>query len=89
MAREHAHPLRTRTGEWISSQELHEVLAEEGYSGTERENFLNSVLTELAAESADHGNPGVKAAALLSEVRKILEQEQAKHGRRPIAEDLP
>lgn len=80
---------RTRNGEWISPQELQEVLAEEGYSGTGRENFLNSILTELAAESADHDEPEGRAAALLAEVRRILEHEQDKYGRRPIVEDLP
>ncbi|WP_428515805.1 hypothetical protein [Roseovarius sp.] len=52
-------------------------------------NFLNSVLTDLAAESAEHGAPDGKAAALLAEVRRILEDEQDKYGRRPMAEDLP
>ncbi|OWU72702.1 hypothetical protein [Phaeobacter sp. 22II1-1F12B] len=89
MTQGNSRELRTRDGNWISPQELQEVLAEEGYSGTGRENFLNSVLTQLAAESADRGEPERRAAALLAEVRKILEHEQDKHGRRPIAEELP
>ncbi|MGK7755342.1 hypothetical protein [Roseovarius sp. C03] len=89
MSQETTRRLRTRSGGWIGPQELHEVLAEEAYSGADRESFLNSVLTELAAESAGHGAPGDSGAALLAEVRAILEQEQDKHGRRPIAEDLP
>lgn len=89
MTQGNSRKLRTPDGEWISPQELQEVLAEEGYSGTGRENFLNSILTELAAESADHDEPDGRAAALLAEVRRILENEQDKYGRRPIAEDLP
>ncbi|MEQ8256817.1 MULTISPECIES: hypothetical protein [Roseovarius] len=89
MTQENSRQLRTRNGDWISPQELQEVLAEEGYSWSERMNFLNSVLTDLAAESAEHGAPDGKAAALLAEVRRILEEEQGKYGRRPIAEDLP
>lgn len=89
MTQENSRQLRTRNGEWISPQELQEVLAEEGYSWSERVNFLNSVLTDLAAESAEHGAPDGKAAALLAEVRRILEDEQDKYGRRPMAEDLP
>ncbi len=81
--------LRTRTGDWISPQELQEVLAEEGYSGTDRKNFLYSILTQVAAESADHTGAGGSGEALLAEVRAILEKEQDKHGQRPIAEDLP
>ncbi|MBY5988654.1 hypothetical protein [Roseovarius atlanticus] len=89
MTQENSRQLRTRNGDWISPQELQEVLAEEGYSWSERMNFLNSVLTDLAAESAEHGAPDNKAAALLAEVRRILEDEQDKYGRRPMAEDLP
>ena len=89
MTQGNSRKLRTPDGEWISPQELQEVLAEEGYSGTGRETFLNSILTELAAESADHDEPDDRTAALLAEVRRILENEQDKYGRRPIAEDLP
>ncbi|NKX29531.1 hypothetical protein [Tritonibacter mobilis] len=89
MTQDNSRPLKTRTGEWISPQELQEVLAEGGYSGTDRKNFLNSILTELAAENAGHGEFGAKAESLLAEVRNILEQEQEKHGQRPIVEDLP
>ncbi|QFT96007.1 hypothetical protein FIU85_01695 [Roseovarius sp. THAF8] len=89
MTQENSRQLRTRNGDWISPQELQEVLAEEGYSCSERVNFLNSVLTDLAAESAEPGAPDRKAAALLAEVRRILEDEQDKYGRRPMAEDLP
>lgn len=81
--------LRTGTGDWISPQELQEVLAEEGYSGPDREGFLNSVLTELAAENAGESEASESGQALLAEVRSILEKEQGKHGRRPIAGDLP
>ena len=88
MSQEFTRLLRTRSGGWIGPQELHEVLAEEGYSGAERENFLNSVLTELAADSSGHGVSDDSGAALLAEVRAILEKEQAKYGQRPIAEDL-
>ncbi len=34
-------PLRSPTGDWISPQEQQNVLAEGGYSGTDRESFLN------------------------------------------------
>ena len=49
----------------------------------------NWISPQLAAESADRGEPERRAAALLAEVRRILEHEQDKHGRRPIAEELP
>ncbi|GGO58543.1 hypothetical protein SAMN05444398_12125 [Roseovarius pacificus] len=79
--------LRTPTGGWVSPEELHDVLAEEGYSGTERKTFLKSLLTELAADSAHSSTIEGANRALLEEVRSILETEQAKQGNVPMAKD--
>lgn len=75
--------LRTPSGDWVGPNELQDLLVDEGYSATERKQFLNAALTELAAESS-HGNG---RGRLLKEVRAILEREQAKHDSSPVAED--
>lgn len=79
--------LKTPNGHWVSPEELHRVLADEGYSGPDRKTFLNSLLTELAAKSAKDAATGDGSQALLAEVRSILEAEQAKHGEDPVAKD--
>lgn len=79
--------LRTPEGNWVGPEELHDVLAEEGYSATDRKQFLNSLLTELAAESAHDTPDDGKKSALQREVRAILEDEQAKHDNVPKAKD--
>lgn len=74
--------LRTPNGNWVSPAELHRVLLDDGYSGGERMQFLKSLLAELTANTARRDNG---RGALLTEVREILEQEQNKEGREPIA----
>lgn len=78
---------KTPDGNWVTPQELNRVLADEGYSGPDRKTFLNSLLTELAAQSAEDTPTGERAQLLINEVRSILESEQAKSGRTPEAKD--
>ena len=80
--------LRTADGDWIAPEELHEVLADEGYSGDDRKQFLTSVLTELSQEEVRAGRQPDRHEELLNEVRNILSKEQGKEGRDPKSDDV-
>ncbi len=62
-----------------------DLFAEEGYSASERKQFLSSVLTELTEDATRR--QGGRGGALMDEVRNILEDEQAKHDSVPMAKD--
>ena len=77
--------LRTEENGWVTPEELHDVLADEGYAAGGRRQFLKSLLTRLAADTAGNGDPS--HARLREEVEAILCQEQEKHGQEPVARD--
>ena len=80
--------LRHGAGGWIGPEELHEVLANEGYSADQRDQFLKSALTRLTKAESDPSDARQTREALMREVRDILSQEQEKEGRKPMSDDV-
>ncbi|ETW11563.1 hypothetical protein ATO8_16650 [Roseivivax marinus] len=67
--------LITPEGRLVGPEELQEIMAEQGYSAGERDQFLKALLTELGqADVARNG--GAREAEILAEVRNILRNEE-------------
>ncbi len=80
--------LRTPDGVWVGPEELHQVLAEEGYSLGTRDQYLKTLLTRLSKAECKTSKDRVSQQALMQEVRNILSQEQGKEGQNPISDDV-
>ncbi len=80
--------LKASHGDWIGPEELHDILAEEGYSAGTREQYLKSILTEMSKIESDPADNREKREALMREVRNILSQEQGKQGQTPMSDDV-
>lgn len=80
--------LRTPDGGWVGPEELHQVLAEEGYSVGIREQYLKTLLTRLSKAECKTSQDRESQQALMQEVRNILSQEQEKEGQNPISDDI-
>ncbi|KRS14529.1 hypothetical protein XM53_02095 [Roseovarius atlanticus] len=80
--------LRTPDGGWVGPEELHQVLAEDGYSVGNREQYLKTLLTRLSKAECRTSNDRESHLALMQEVRNILSQEQDKEGQNPISDDV-
>ncbi|QFT92755.1 hypothetical protein FIU86_07860 [Roseovarius sp. THAF9] len=80
--------LRTPDGGWVGPEELHQVLAEEGYSVGTRKQYLKTLLTRLSKAECKTSKARETQQALMQEVRDILSQEQGKKGQNPISDDV-
>jgi len=79
--------LRTPDGEWIGPDELQQILADEGYSGGGRQQYLKAVLTELTRKDPEDAANTETRRRLLEEVRRSLSQELEEPDQKPLSDD--
>lgn len=79
--------LRSPDGGWIGPEELQAILADEGYSAGDRQQFLKAVLTELTRVDPEEAEQSENCRRLLEEVRNNLSHEQEKTDQKPLSDD--
>ncbi|SLN65694.1 hypothetical protein ROJ8625_03357 [Roseivivax jejudonensis] len=65
----------TPDGELVGPEELQEIMAEQGYSSGDRDQYLKSLLTELGQSDATATKSG-RQEQIVQEIRDILKNEQ-------------